>query len=138
MAQKRTYNLFLLIMVILFMVILFLIVYFNNTALINKSTPRGATGLAIGNFSVSVTTYLACGLSNDAADVNFGSNLNPGVAYQNATKNYAGTDQETFYNVSVTLSNVNANITILGSNLSYGSNVLAVGNVSWASNSTNA
>jgi hypothetical protein len=102
----------------------------------------GMTGFAtaqVGNLTASVATYISCTWSDEALAVSFGSNLNPGTNDINATNNYAGVGNGTSYNVTVdTLSNVKANVTVKGADLISGVNAIAVGNVTWQSNSTAA
>lgn len=101
------------------------------------------TGMAsaqIGNFSVSISTYLSCTWSGNATNISFGTSLNPGTT-NNATYNFYSGEYVgmTLYNVTVdTLSNVNADMEIQGVDLMSGANTIKIGNVSWASNSTNS
>jgi hypothetical protein len=94
----------------------------------------------LGNLSAGVQTFVTCTWSDSALDVSFGSNLNPGDSDLNATQNYIlenGGENGTGYNVSVgDLTTANVNITILGSDLVDGSNLIGIGNVTWASNET--
>ncbi|MDP3741962.1 MAG: hypothetical protein Q8R15_01470 [Candidatus Micrarchaeota archaeon] len=111
----------------------------------NNFRLSGITGLATtasqsGNFSAGVNTYVACTWSNAALNVSFGSSLDPG-ANVNATGNYNLTARSvtngTNYNVTVdTLSNVDVSIAMRGVNLTSGSNVIQLGNLTWQSNST--
>jgi hypothetical protein len=112
--------------------------------LIGNDTSSNITGFAtsqVGNLSAGVATYLSCTWSNDALQISFGSNLNPGTFDINATQNYNVTapNNITFYNVTVdTFSNVAANITVKGENLVSGANTIGVTNLTWASNATAA
>jgi hypothetical protein len=104
-----------------------------------KPTLTGFATSQIGNFSANVATYLACTWSDPALSITFGSNLNPGDLDINATGNqnvtYVG--NYSMYNVTVsTISNVQANITMLGADFVSGSNLIGVNNITWASNST--
>lgn len=102
-----------------------------------EGTPvTGRVASQVGNLTASVNTYVSCTWSNDALQVGFGTGLAQGVAI-NATGNNLSTGDGTMYNVSVdTLTNVNVNVTIRGNNLTSGSNVIEVSNVTWAGNIT--
>jgi len=107
----------------------------------SRSEMSGITGMAtsqVGNISAGIATFLSCSWSNDALNISFGSNLNPGTNDTNATGNYLdATTTGTAYNVTVdTLSNTQANISMKGENLTSGANKIGLMNVSWASNTT--
>src|SRR3989338_7644886 len=110
--------------------------------------PSGITGLATsasqrGNFSATISTYVACTWSNAALDVSFGTSLDPSSTDINGTGNYeftsGPTTNGTMYNLTVdTLTNVPVNVQMLGSDLTSGSNTITVGNITWSSSSTSA
>lgn len=92
----------------------------------------------VGNLSASVQTYVACTWSADSLNVDFGNLLNPGTSDINATENYA-LSPGTGYNVTVDpLTTSNVDVIISGNDLIDGANVLGVGNVTWAANSTDS
>lgn len=131
--KKRLYK-HLIILLFVMGFSLFLFKYYN------VSPPLSITGMAasqIGNLSASVSTFISCTWSNQALQISFGNSLTPGINDINATQNYGGVGNGTLYNVTVdTLSNVNANITIKGTDLTFGINIIGVSNVSWISNTT--
>lgn len=101
-----------------------------------KHVGFATTDSQIGNLSASIQTYVACTWSDNSLDVDFGSSLDP------STNDINGTDNDllspgTGYNVTVdTLTTSNVNITILGNDLVDGSNIIGVGNVTWAVNNS--
>ncbi len=103
----------------------------------NKITGMATTASQVGNLSVSVATYVACTWTDDSLTVSFGTNLDPSTVV-NATKNYnITTNNGTNYFVNNSmLSNVQVNISIRGTDLTSGANVLGVGNITWKSNIT--
>jgi len=104
------------------------------------TTPTGAAGISTstGNLTVSVATVVACTFSDDALDVDFGVELIPGSTGNNATKNFAANPGNgTNYNITADLLSTTAiNITIRGTDLLSGANVIGATNVSWQSNGT--
>ena len=117
------------------LVVVFLILYYVP----NQSvfTGHATTDAQSGNLSASVQTYVSCSWSSSSLDVDFGSLLNPGDEDVNATGNNMGGSTE--YNVSVgALTTSDINITISGNDLVDGGNVIAVGNITWAANETDA
>lgn len=139
MSDKRTNT---GVIVVLLIVSLALIIYIS----VDKISDSKITGMAtsdsqVGNLSVGVLTFLACTWGNDGLAVTFGTSLDPNTNNTNATRNYifngSAVINGTSYNATVdTLSNVAANFTLLGDHLVSGANTIAIGNVSWASNST--
>ena len=99
----------------------------------------GLAGLSesSGNLSVSVETLIACTFSDDAFSVEFGT-VDPGTTGNNATENYNPPPSgQTNYNITVaSLSTVNVNVTVKGTNLIDQSNLIGVTNVSWQANAT--
>jgi len=90
-----------------------------------------------GNLSVSVETLIACTFSDDAFNVEFGL-VDPGTTGNNATENYNPPPTgQTNYNITVdSLSTVDVNITIKGTDLIDQPNLIGVTNVSWQANAT--
>lgn len=90
----------------------------------------------LGNLSAGVQTFISCTWSDDALDVDFGSGLDQGSTI-NATGNNASSGAGTSYNVTVdTLTNVDVNVTLQGSDMVSGANTIGIGNVTWVSNIT--
>ena len=103
-----------------------------------KSIGFATTDSQLGNLSAGIQTYIACTWSNDALAVDFGGSLNPGDNDINATENYALVNG-TGYNVTVDpLTTSNVNISISGNDLVYSSNSIGIGNITIASNTTDA
>lgn len=106
------------------------------------SPPSPILGMAtaqVGNFTTTVQTSISCTASDKALNVSFGS-TNPGDVV-NGTLNYYGFPPDctncTWYNVTNdVLSNLAINITIMGARLQSDANIIAIGNVTWRSNST--
>ena len=132
--------------VLLFILAILSVLIFRDSFTGGDSFSGGITGAAssqISNLTATVQTFIACTWSNDALNVAFGITLNPGSTGYNGTLNYNATlgngtvTNGTKYNATLdTLSNVNVNITINGSNLTSGANRIGIQNVSWASNYT--
>ncbi len=123
-------------------VTLFSTFYFQEKTFQDSDMITGFASSQVGNLSATVSTYLACTWSNAALNITFNGTLNPGDTDQNATQNYNFSTPATngsSYNVTVdSLSNVQANITVLGASLTSGANILGVGNVTWDSNTTDS
>src|SRR3989338_4642820 len=91
-----------------------------------------------GNFTAYVISGVACTFSNDALNITFGDSIEAGSAY-NATKNFVGNRDYSYYNVTADSANtVDMNITIRGLHFLSGNKVVGIGNVSWSSNTTDA
>lgn len=135
--MKKKRGLYIVFAIILLILVLALFSFYYMKT--QKITGNAVTSSQVGNLSASIQTYIACTWSDEAMNVGFGANLDPGTDNINATKNYNLTGGGTAYNVTAsTLSNVNVDITIKGANLISGANTIAVGNVSWASNNSQA
>ena len=90
-----------------------------------------------GNLTATISTYISCTWTNAALNISFGLNLNPSDTDVNATQNFGTYSNGTSYNATVdTLTNVNVNFTVAGSNLVSGTNIIGIGNVTWQSNTT--
>jgi hypothetical protein len=125
------YILFAIIIVVLVLVIISL--YLKSQGI----TGNAVTDSQVGNLSASIQTYVACTWSDEAMNISFGTNLDPGTNDINATKNFNDSEAVSLYNVTVsTLSNVNVDVTIKGADLESGANVIDVANVTWQSNNT--
>ena len=105
---------------------------------------------AFSSFAGDSVTALACTWSNDALNVTFGYGSSPSLsqgAVYNASKNFegyigAGTQTAgvnwTTYNITADSTNtVAVNITISGSHMQAGANILGIGNITWMTNETN-
>lgn len=135
--MKREKVLYIVFAVILLILVLALFSFYYTKT--QRITGNSITDSQVGNLSASIQTYVACTWSDESMNIGFGTNLDPGTDNINATKNYNLTEDRTAYNVTVsTITNVNVNITIKGANLISGANTIAVGNVSWASNSSDS
>lgn len=137
MKRERTVS---FIFIIIAAIILFGLIY-----LLFQIPEIGITGYAttdfqLGNLTVGVQTYIACTWSSSTLNVSFGTSLDPGSTGVNASQNYimdGSPNNGTGYNVTVdVLSTAAADMTITGDDLIYSGNVLGIGNVSYASNST--
>jgi hypothetical protein len=117
--------------------------YFGDSVGGFISTGFATTSSQVGNLSVGVETYMACTWSNDALNVSFGQNQDPGNNGTNATGNYNITvwdpNNGTTYNVTLAdINTANADLEILGADLYSGANFFLVENVSYDTNATNA
>ncbi len=114
-------------------------------------TGRATTATQVGNLTLGVQTLIACTWPSIVFNVSFGANLDPGTNDINATRNwnhpnssFSGVPVQdihngTSYNITVdTLSNVQTNVTIRGLHFLSGANIIGIGNVTWAGNSTRA
>lgn len=114
----------------------YFVIYLNS----QKITGYATSDSQLGNLSVGIQTYMACTWSNEALDVQFGSNLDPDAVNVNATGNYNLTGNPwngTQYNVTVDiLSTSAANVTVYGDSLRDGVNFIDVQNVSYYYNMT--
>jgi len=111
---------------------------------INKAEITGLATSQLGNMTAIITTLVSCTWSDQALNISFGSNLNPGTNDYNGSRNYAETiltgnptGNWTSYNITVdTFSNKQANITIKGDHFRAGTNVIYISNATWFSNTT--
>ena len=122
--------------------VLAILVVFVSVFYITGDTGDTITGYAttdsqVGNLSATILTSVSCSWSEESLNVTFGDDLNPGDNDINATKNYNMTNNGTYYNVTVgALSNVMVNISIRGSDMLAGSNIIEIGNITWFKNVT--
>ncbi len=130
------------VFVLIIAVLLFGVVYVLFQPPKLEMTGHAVTDSQLGNLTVAVQTSIACTWSDSTLNVSFGSSLDPGTVGGNATGNYnmspPNPTNGTMYNVTVdVLSTSAADITITGEDLVYSGNILKIGNVSYAVNSTN-
>lgn len=132
MQKRANLSLILLLIALILLAALYFISY--------KAEITGfASQSQIGNMTAVITTYVACTWSDEAMNVSFGTNLNPGINDYNGTKNYFEQYSGTSYNVTVDpLSNKVVNMTIKGDHFRSGANSIYVGNTTWFSNTTYA
>ncbi len=119
---------------ILAFVILFFSLFYSYKNQTSEITGMATTSTQVGNLTVSIATYVSCAWSDAALNVSFGQSLDPGSQH-NATLNYNTTGGlGTAYNVTDSLlSNVAVDVKVQGSNLTSGTNKIAVGNITWDS-----
>jgi hypothetical protein len=132
-ATLRRHN---ALLVFALLLLVFMFFYFTPSSNQTNNITGFATS-SLGNLSAGVATFISCSWSNSALTVSFGSSINPGSNYTNASANYNNVGAGTHYNVTVdSLSNVIVNISMRGEDFISGSNKIAIGNVTWASNTT--
>jgi hypothetical protein len=87
--------------------------------------------------TVTVATNLGFTISDAlAVGVGFGE-VDPGSTNNNASENYAGANNGTKYNLSITsTTNVDVDVATKATDLTNQTYAIGVGNVSWASNAT--